>query len=48
MMSSIVTHYDYVFTLEANSVEYYRSLGANVHFCRLASIMAISGLFAAR
>lgn len=32
MMSSIVTHYDYVFTLEANSVEYYRSLGANVHF----------------
>lgn len=32
MMSSIVMHYDYVFTLEANNVEYYRSLGANVYF----------------
>ncbi|NKI21536.1 glycosyltransferase [Paenibacillus dendritiformis] len=32
VMSSIVTHYDYVFTLEANSVDYYRSIGANVYF----------------
>ncbi|MCE5170166.1 glycosyltransferase [Paenibacillus profundus] len=37
MMADIVTHYDYVFTLEANSVPFYQGIGANAHYLPFAA-----------
>jgi len=42
LSSPLVRHFDFVFTHEAGIVDYYRSLGANVHYLPFAAPLALA------